>query len=590
MTTEQLILFAIFVTVFGMFAWGRVRYDIVALGALLLGVVLGVVPSDQAFSGFGHPATIIVAMVLIASAGLTRSGAVGLITRHVIRSDRGVTSHIVILGGIGAALSGFINNIAALALLMPVDIQTAAKAKRAAGRTLMPLAFATILGGMITMIGTPPNIIVASIRQQELGAPFAMFDYTPVGLGVAIAGLIYVTFLGWRLIPQRDDGVGQAEDLADYVAELVVPEDSKLIGERLGSLDPAAEDSDVAILSLFRDGKRRRGPSRNAILNAGDTLLIEASPSTLEEFRRETGLAFPKGRSDKARIPTGEGQILVEAVAREDSRITGRTAQTIGLGWRQQTILMGISRRGRTIRDRARRTTIEPGDILLLLTPEDTSDHVVDWLGCLPLAGRAHQITDEGKAPLAMTFFAAAILAASFGLASMPVALGLMVVAFVVTRILPTKELYSHVDWPVIVLLGSMIPLGLALDSTGGTQIIASGLTFLTSGLPAWVSLLVLMVVTMTLSDILNNNATTIIAAPVGIRVAEQLQVNPDPYLMAVAVAASCAFLTPIGHQNNTVILGPGGYRFGDYWRMGLPLEALVVVVAIPLILLVWPL
>ncbi len=590
MTIDQLILFAIFVAMFSMFAWGRVRFDIVALGGLLIGVVLGVVPSDETFSGFGHPATIIVAMVLIASAGLTRSGAVGIVSRHLVRSDRGITSHILTLGGFSAVLSGFINNIAALALLMPVDTQIAAKAKRAAGKTLMPLAFATILGGMITMIGTPPNIIVASIRKQELGSSFAMFDFTPVGLGVALAGLIYVTFIGWRLIPQREEGVGQAEDLADYVAELLVPEGSKLIGKRLGSLDPAAEDADVAILSLLRDGKRRRGPSRNAILEADDILLIEASPARLEEFRQETGLAFPESPSDKARIPTDEGQILVEAVAREDSRITGRTAQAIGLGWRQQTILMGISRRGRTIRDRARRTTIEAGDILLLLAPEDTAEHVVEWLGCLPLASRAHPITDETKAPLAISLFAVAILSASFGLVSMPVALGLLVVAFVLARILPTKELYSHVDWPVIVLLGSVIPLGLALDSTGGTQLIASGLTSLTSGLPAWVSILVLMVVTMTMSDILNNNATTIIAAPVGIRVAEQLQVNPDTFLMAVAVAASCAFLTPIGHQNNTVILGPGGYRFGDYWHMGLPLEILVLAVGIPLILVVWPL
>ncbi|WP_296766720.1 SLC13 family permease [Sediminimonas sp.] len=591
MTTDQAILFALFVAVFGLFAWGRVRYDIVALGALLVGVVLGVVPADRAFSGFGHPATVIVAMVLIASAGLTRSGAVGMVTRHLTDTERGVPAHIAVLGGFGAILSGFINNIAALALLMPVDLQSARKAKRAAGRTLMPLAFATILGGMVTMIGTPPNIIVASIRQRELGESFAMFDFTPVGLGVALAGLAYVTLIGWRLIPERDSATDYAEELSDYVAELEVPEDSKRAGDRLGSLDEAAEDADVAILTLIRGGKRRRGPSRNAVLQAGDVLLIEGTPAALEEFRGETGLAFPESTSgDKARVPTGEGQVLLEAVAREDSRVTGRTAQAIGLAWRQQTILMGISRRGRTIHDRARRTTIEPGDILLLLAPEDTADHVVDWLGCLPLAGRAHPITDHKKAPLAMVLFAAAIVAAATGFVAMPVALGMLVVGFVLTRILPTKELYSYVDWPVIVLLGSMIPLGLALDSTGGTQIIASGLTTLTTGLPAWVSLAVLMVVTMTLSDILNNNATTIIAAPVGIRVAEQLGVNPDAFLMAVAVAASCAFLTPIGHQNNTVIMGPGGYRFADYWRMGLPLEAIVVAVAVPLILLVWPL
>jgi di/tricarboxylate transporter len=281
---------------------------------------------------------------------------------------------------------------------------------------------------------------------------------------------------------------------------------------------------------------------------------------------------------------------LVEVVVPEQARIAGRTAQAIGLAWRQRTVLMGISRKGRRITNEVRKTVVLPGDILLLLTPAETQDDVTDWLGCLPLAQRGLAVTQNEKTWAAIGIFAAAVIAASLGLIYLPIALGIVVALYALTRIVPLSEIYTHVEWPVVVLLGSMIPLGSALETSGGTQLIASALTGLTQGMPAWVTLTVLMVVTMTLSDVLNNTATTIVAAPVGIQMAATLGVNPDPFLMAVAVAASCAFLTPIGHKNNTLILGPGGYAFGDYWRMGLPLEALVIAVAIPSILVFWPL
>ncbi|MFD1911749.1 SLC13 family permease [Halodurantibacterium flavum] len=591
MTTDQIVLFSIFAVLLILFLWGRYRYDIVAFGGLLVGVVAGVIPAEDAFSGFGHPATVIVALVLIASAGITRSGGVQLITRRLVSSSRGTARHIAVLGGVGAIMSGFMNNIAALALLMPVDMQTARKAKRAVGRTLMPLSFATILGGMLTLIGTPPNILVASFRQESLGEPFRMFDFAPVGLVITVAGIVFIATIGWRLIPIRSSDGQMANALIDdYVAELVVPEESELIGRQIYDLEPDAERSDLAILTLRReDGSTRYGPVRNATLEAGDVLVVEASPEALNEFRSITKLDYPKNRSQTEAKITGDGMNLVEVVIPADSRIVGKTAQALGLGWRHHTILMGISREGRTIRDRVRRTVIFPGDILLLLVPEETQGDVVQWLGGLPLAGGT-SVTNERHVWWGLGLFAAAIVAVSFSLMTMPVALGFVIIGYVLQRILTLQNLYNHVDWPVIVLLGSMIPLGLALDQTGGSALIASGLLVLTQGWPAWVSLLLLMVVTMFLSDVLNNNATTILAAPVGIRVAEQLGVSPDPFLMAVAVSASCAFLTPIGHQNNTVILGPGRYRFSDYWRMGLPLEAIVLAVGLPAILIFWPL
>ncbi|MBO9446601.1 SLC13 family permease [Ruegeria sp. R14_0] len=590
MTTDQIILFSLFAIVFGMLLWGKFRYDLVAFTALLIGVVLGVVPVDDAFAGFGHPATIIVALVLVVSAGLVRSGAVFLITRTLVDASRGLGAHIALMGGIGAVLSAFMNNVAALALLMPVDIQTARKAGRSVGLSLMPLSFATILGGMATLIGTPPNIIIASIRAETLGEPFRMFDFAPVGGLAAIAGLTFVALVGWRLIPNRGTQEEVSDTLAEYIAELTVPSESPQIGKRVSELYEAAEKSDVAIIGLIRDGKRRYGRSAHATLKPGDALVLEARPEALDEFRTALNLDFSDTRRQELLTAEGDGLEVVEVVVPLNARVTGRTAQGLGLAWRQSTVLMGISRQGRRITEQVRKTEIEAGDILLLLCPRDRSADVTDWLGCLPLAERGLNVTANDKAWLAIGLFAAAVLAASVGLVYLPIALGLVVVAYVLTKIMPIADIYNHIEWPVVVLLGSMIPLGSALETSGGTELIANALIQLTNGLPAWAILTVLMVVTMTLSDVLNNTATAIVAAPVGIQMARTLEVSPDPFLMTVAVAASAAFLTPIGHKNNTLVLGPGGYQFGDYWRMGLPLEILIIAISIPAILVFWPL
>ncbi|WP_424975462.1 SLC13 family permease [Dinoroseobacter sp. S124A] len=592
MTSDQIVLFALFGAVFGMLLWGRIRYDIVAFSALLIGVVLGVVPTAEAFSGFGHPATLVVALVLVVSAGLVRSGAVLLITRTLVDASRGLGAHIAMMGAVGAVLSAFMNNVAALALLMPVDIATARKAGRAVGLSLMPLSFATILGGMATLIGTPPNIIIAAIREETVGTPFRMFDFAPVGGVAAIAGMAFVALIGWRLIPQREGaakpGAG-LEQFADYIAELTVPENSALIGQPLSDLFDEAERADVAILGVIRDGKRRFA-ARHLRMAAGDALVLEAQPEPLDEFRTALKLDFSDAKRLDALQDDGSGVSFVEAVVPDTARIAGRSAQAIGLAWRQRTVLMGVARQGARITRQVRKTEIAPGDILLLLVPSEAKDEVLDWLGVLPLADRGARVTQGAKTWAAIGLFAGAVAAAALGLVYLPVALGLVAMAYVLLRILPVAELYTHIEWPVVVLLGSMIPLGAALESSGGTQLLAGALLGLTEGLPGWIVLTVLMVVTMTLSDVLNNTATTIVAAPVGIEMARVLGASPDPFLMAVAVAASAAFLTPIGHKNNTLILGPGGYSFGDYWRVGLPLEILIVAVSVPMILLVWPL
>lgn len=590
MTYEQIVLFSLIGLVLVGLLWGRWRYDLVAFSALLIAVTMGAVPMHDAFSGFGHEATIIVALVLIISAGLARSGAVDLITRTVIDRARSLGMHIAIFGGLAAALSAFMNNVAALALLMPVDIQAANQAQRSPARTLMPLSFATILGGMATLIGTPPNIIIAAYRNEALGSPFSMFDFAPVGATAALAGLLFISFIGWRLLPQGQTAGSPGEELLkieDYVAELVVPKTSKAVGQKVRDLDPVADETECTIIGLVRKGVRLPGRARREDIAAGDLLVVQGAVDALDALTGALGLKL-QGKAGQMAEMSSDMQ-MAQVVVTRDSRLLGRKANDVHALRVAGVSLVGLSRSGRVVQSRIRRTPIEAGDILLLLGTPDAIADISVRLGCLPLAGGTG-VTRHDKAWGAIGLFVIAILSAAFGFLPLPIALGFVALGLVLFDILPLRELYDSVEWPIIVLLGSMIPLGTALQSSGGTDLIAGFLAWITSGLPGWAAIAIIIVATMTLSDILNNTATAIIAAPVALSLAHATGSNPDAYLMAVAIGASCAFLTPIGHKNNMLILGPGGYRFGDYWRMGLPLEIIIVLVSVPMILLVWPL
>ena len=591
MTTDQTILFSLIGLIFIFLIWGRVRYDVTAFAALVLAFLTGVIPKDQVFSGFGHPAVIIIALVLIVSRGLSRSGAIELLARKVVDSSRSLPTHIGIMAVISATLSSIMNNVAALALLMPVDMQAAKRSKRSPALTLMPLSFASILGGMVTLIGTPPNIVIATFRESALGEPYGMFDFAPVGVVVAIVGVLFVSLVGWKLIPVergKHDTAQELGDLQNYISNAKVPEASKAVGKALKDLESFAEESDVNILGLVRRGKRLAGTARREILRKNDLVVLEGRPDAIDQFVGAAALEHVG--AEKHEAITAEAVALVEVVVPEGAMIVGRTAMEARLLTRRSVTLLGISRKGQRIREQVRKAPIKAGDILLLLGPEEQLPDVVDWLGCLPLAERGLEVLQRNKAWAAVAIFAAAIIAASFGLIYLPMALAAVVVAYVALRIVPLSQIYDSVEWPVIVLLGSMIPIGAALEASGGTTLVANAIVAWTTGWPTVAVLTILMLVTMTLSDVLNNVATALIAAPIGVDIANRLGANPDAFLMAVAVAASCAFLTPIGHKNNTIVMGPGGYKFGDYWRMGLPLEILVVVVGIPMILFVWPL
>jgi di/tricarboxylate transporter len=591
--TDQNILFILLVLVFVLLIWGRWRYDLVAFAALLVAVASGVVPVSEAFSGFGHPAVVVIALVLIVSRGLSNSGVIEHLSRYLLDASYKLGAHIGVMAGFAAVLSAVMNNVAALALLMPLDIQAASKAKRSPALTLMPLSFASSLGGMITLIGTPPNIVIAEYRGSVMGEPFRMFDFAPVGLAVAIVGVAYVALIGWRLIPVargRHNMVKELFELGDYVAEVKVPEESAAIGQQVRDLDEITREHDVEIIGLVRRGERQPGMARRVEIRKNDVLVLKAAPDGIENLVGALGLKYARKSNTEGGVFTNDDASLLEVVVPDGARIDGRSARSLRLMYRHGVTLLGVSRQGKRFTQRLQELEIKAGDVLLLLGSREQIEDIANWLGCLPLAERGLQVTQRQKAGLAVLIFGTAVLLASIGVLYLPIALGMAVVLMVLTGIIPLRQLYESVEWSVIVLLGSMIPIGVALESSGGTGLIASGIVNAASDLSPAAVLVILMVVTMTLSDVMNNVATAVIAAPIAVSIANSLDVNPDPFLMSVAVAASCAFLTPIGHKNNTLIMGPGGYRFSDYWRMGLPLEILVIVIAVPMILWVWPL
>ncbi len=590
--TEQLEVLGILLGVLILLVWGRWRYDLVAFAALVAAVIIGVVSKDDAFSGFGHPATMIIALVLVVSYGLSASGAVDILARHLTASGRSVPIHIAVMSTVGGLLSGIMNNVGALALLMPVDINAARKAKRSAAWTLMPLSFATILGGLVTLIGTPPNIIISTYREKALGEPFHMFDFTPVGIVCAAAGIAFVALIGWRLIPSSAGSAGGAEEaftLNDYIAELTVEEDSDFAGLQLVEVEETSAKSEVKILNVIQEHgyiNKRHGWTP---LKPGDVLLVEAAAENLDDYVAEHKLNYVDNEHQREKLKDSDLD-LVEVVVRPGSRIEGRSSNSMNLFDNYGIWLIGIQREGRRLRKRVRRESFAVGDVLLLLGPLERTKVFAEEMGLVPLAERGLEVKNTSKAVLAAGLFAGAITLSSFGFLYLPVALALVCVLYVLLNIVPLKQLYEAIEWPVVVLIGSLIPIGAALEKSGASKVLAEGIVDISQGLPAWAVLTILMALTMTLSDVLNNTATALVAAPISVEVANSLGVSPDPFLMAVAVAASCAFLTPIGHKNNTLIMGPGGYRFGDYWRMGLPLEIIVVAVGVPMILMVWPL
>jgi di/tricarboxylate transporter len=591
---EAWIVFGVLAGALVLFVGGWWRYDIVALLALLVLTVVGIVPGDEAFSGFGHPAVITVAAVLVISRGMTNAGVINPIARRLAAINDRPLLQLAALTGVVAVCSAFMNNVGALALFMPVAIAMSRKSGRPASMLLMPLAFGSLLGGLMTLIGTPPNIIIATYRADVMDTPFGMFDFAPVGAAVAIAGVVFISLIGWRLIPQRKGQASPDElfDISEYLTEVRVTEKSKVAGKPLAEIGRAAEGAAV-VVGLQRGNRKIAAPPRFEILRPGDVLTIEIEPDALEPLIDETGLELPGPKDMPEHAVSSEEIVVVEAVVSPGSMMIGRTVEGLNLRWRYGMNLLAVARQGqriRTARGGLRQIRFQPGDILLLQAEQKTVHESLSVLGCLPLADRELQIGRPRRVIPALAIFGAAILLTVLGLLPVQIAFAGAALLMVAGGLVALRTAYEAIDWPVIVLLAAMIPVGVALETTGGAGMVADGLLVLGKAASPAVMLLVLLVVTMFLSDLINNAAAAVLMAPIAIGLSEGLDVSADPFLMAVAVGASCAFLTPIGHQSNTLVMGPGGYRFGDYWRMGLPLEIVIAAVAVPMILWVWPL
>lgn len=591
MNIEQWIIFGTLILTLVLFITGRWRYDIVALLALLIVTLTGLIPVERAFMGFSNPAVITVAAVLVLSRGLQNSGIVELIGQWLARLKGGITVQLLALTSIITVLSAFMNNVGALALFLPVVLELARKKQLRASALLMPIAFASLLGGMTTLIGTPPNIIVSSFREQTGAEPFGMFDFSPVGVGVAVVGVIFISLLGWRLIPDRRGRASLTNlfEIENYVTEVRIPESSKLVGKSLRDI-PDFSRAETIIIGLVRNRERRLEPSARTIIRAGDILILSSDTENIKKLVEDAGLELVGSEKIGHSDLESEDISLVEAVIMPNSMMLGGTAKSLNLRAAYGVNLLAVSRQGQIFRQRLDRIRFRNGDVLLLQLHSEMLKETVETLGCLPLAGRGLRISATRKMVTALLIFSAALLAAAFGLVPVQVSFVAAAVLMVMMKILTLAEAYQSIDWPIIILLGAMIPVGEALETTGGAQMIANSLLSLSGIIPVAGTLVIALVATMFLSDLVNNAAAVVLMAPIGIHVAEGMGVSVDPFLIAIAIGASCAFLTPIGHQSNTLVMGPGGYKFGDYWRMGLILEILVVVIAIPLILIFWPL
>jgi di/tricarboxylate transporter len=576
----------------GLFIWGYWRYDVVAIIALSASVAVGAVPFNQVYTGLANPAVITVACVMVISQAIQRSGALSFIVQKITRVSKSPTLHVGSLSTITAALSAFMNNVGALALMMPIAIQTAHKENRSPSLVLMPIALASALGGLCTLIGTPPNLLVSAYKLEATGQQFGMFAFAPVGVVVAITGILFITFFGWRLMPGKRKTAKQSDDLfqiQDYITEVKLTETSPFVDTTVRELEKKIA-ADFVLVGMIRNKKKKLVLPPTQVLQANDILIIETDTDSMQEFLRISKCQLVGSGKISSEALRSDEVALLEVVVPPGSRAEGRSSQRIRLRARYHINLLAIAREGRPFKDRLQHVNLKAGDVVLLQGHADSLQENAAGLGLLPLVERGLQVGLKQRAWLPLVIFTIAIVLAAVQLLPVEIAFGGAVIAMILTRSIPTRLVYDGIEWSVIILLAAMIPIGAALQTTGGTALIAHFFLQLTSHLSPPFIIGLLMLVTMTLSDFMNNAATAVVMAPIGLSISQALQANPNTFLMAVAVGASCSFLTPVGHQNNTLVMGPGGYKFSDYIRIGLPLEILMVIVGLPLLLWVWPL
>ncbi len=554
-------------------------------------VYSGIIPVEHAFDGFAHPAVITVASVLVISQALQSSGIVEYFLRYLAYTRGSITGQLAANVGITAFLSGFMNNIGALALMLPITLRDARKAKRSASTLLMPLSFASLLGGLTTLIGTPPNIIIATFRADNTGESFSMFDFTPVGLVTAAAGLIFLVTIGWRLLPRRSESSDRQVDahhqFARYVCEFRLTEKSSLVGLTVGDFEELCE-KEVSIIAIVRDAKRILAPSVLETLNEGDALIVEGESESLKPLIENPGMVEIGATgidTDWLRSPDVR---VIEAVMMPNSIVEGVAMRQAQIHAKFGVNLLGVAREGRASKARLKHIRFKTGDVLLLQGEKEALKLACKHLGCLAIRNRGFEITAQRGAFITSMLFLAGILATAFGLAPIQITFTTVVGALVLLRLVSLQEAYDSIQWPVIVLLGFLIPVGEALQTTGSTAMISDVIGHIAVDAPVWVLLGLIMAISMLLSDVVHNTPTAVLMAPIAFSLALNLGYSTDAFLMAVAVGAASPYLTPVGHQSNTLVMGPGGYNFGDYWRLGLPLDIVIICTAVPMICWVW--
>ncbi|WEK39872.1 MAG: SLC13 family permease [Candidatus Brevundimonas colombiensis] len=591
MTLQQGLAFGLIALTIGAFVWGRFRFDLVAVVALVAGLAVGVIPAEAAFDGFKNDVTVIIACALIVSAAFARSGIVELAMRRVLPLLKTERSQVPVLTTAVTVLSMATKNVGALAIMMPVALQVARRTGSAPSRLLMPMAFGAMAGGMVTLVGTAPNIIVSEVRQQIVGEPFAMYDFAPVGLAITAMALAFLA-VGYRILPKDRRGATQmnaALAANAYATEVIAPEDWVQETMTVSAL-AACGEGDVRIMALLRAGKRRPSPRGNLVVRPGDVLLVEGEQQALQEFIARSKLKLIREDRPIAMENAAEEIAVVEAVIGRNSPLQGQSVKQSDLYGRHGINLLGVSRSGYELTQHLRTAKLAPGDIVLLQGAEQSLPTALQALDLLPLAEREVRLGSTKKRFLPAAVLAVAMILVGFGL--VPVAVAFFGAAVVIVALggLKMREAYAALDGPLLVLIAALIPVSDAIQQTGGSDLIAGLLRHVFNGLPGLVAVAGVLLASMAVTPFLNNAATVLIVAPIGATLARQLGFNADPFLMAVAVGAACDFLTPIGHQCNTLVMGPGGYRFADYPRLGAPLSVLVLLVAPPLILLFWPL
>jgi len=588
---DQWLIGGILIVALVLFVIDKWRYDIVAMGALLAATVLGLIPTNEVFSGFGNAAVITVAAVLVISHALWRTGVVDTLASLMKKVGDKAWVQLISLTLLTTFCSAFISNTGAMAIMIPVALQLSKSGSGNASLILMPMAFGSLIGGTITMIGTPPNIIISDIRREAMGADFGIFDFTPVGLSAAVVGLLFMWLFARFLVPAKNgsEKSDSPYDVAAYLTELYVPAESQFVGETIFELENQTQGN-LVVVAMKRGKERWSAPARYRRIKAEDVVIVEADAETIQQVLDMTGLELNADEELDERFLVSDDISVIEGIVGHDSRLIGRSAADLRLRHRFGVNVLAVARQGQTLPHNLSNIRFKPGDVLLLQGDAEILNDVFERFGCFPLAQRSIRIGSERKLWLPLTLFGGAIALSGFGLLSVPVAFTLAAGAMIVSGVMPLRDLYTSIDWPIIVLLGATIPLGAALERSGAADTIAMSALAISADAPAYVGVGMLLVVSMLLSNIVNNAAAAVLMAPIGISMAASLGVSMDPFLMAVAIGAALPFLTPIGHQSNILVMGPGGYAFGDYWKLGLPLSMLLAAVCIPLILFVWPL